>query len=308
MNHTITYESGMARFSPLSTVICFDDFDRGLCGWLDLKPNFRYENFSYHPGPVDLTHWGPTQLSTATFSFPGTHGSMNGIYSLKVCSRASAGRYEERPAPGSQGCAIKRLTTFRPRGLLQMEAWFAYTPEQDRIGLSEKDIRAFGLMFDLQDDKHRFMPAIRYLNSVNGELAQRWQYSRAADVTAEEWEHGMEKGWHKPGIDPQWYGRRYPDGRTDGFCDVPGGNQRLCYNETVGKINWTYIRFTFDAGRREYVELQCGDRVFDIRGLSPTLADAYSNIDGLINPVFWIETDTDRRVFFYLDSVVISVD
>ena len=307
MNHTIAHDSGLARFMPLDTVLCYDDFDRGLCGWLDLKPNFRYENFTYHKGPVDLAHWGPTQLSTATFSFPGTHGSMSGIYSLKICSRAAAGRYEEQPAPGSQGCVIKRLTVFRPKGLLQIEAWFAYTPEQDRVGLSEQDIRAFGLMFDLQDEGHRYMPALRYLNSVNGGLAQRWQYSQAAEVSPEEWEHGTEGGWHKTGIDPQWYGVRRPDGTMDSFQDLDGGNQKLCYNETVGKINWTYLRFLFDTNKREYVELQCGQQIFDMRGLKPTLVDKYANIDGLLNPVFWIEADTDRRVFLYLDSVVISV-
>lgn len=308
MKHVVAYDAGLDKFNPLSNVVCYDDFDQGLCGWLDLKPNFRYEDFSYHPGPVDLTHWGPTQLSTATFAFPGTHGSMNGTYSLKVCSRNNAGPYEERPAPGSQGCTIKRLTTFRPKGLLQMEAWLAYTPEQDRVGLSEQDIRAFGIMFDLQDEKHRFMPAVRYLNSVNGEPAQRWQYSHAADVSPEVWEHGLKEGWHRTGIDPQWYGRRYPDGRSDSFQDVPDGQQRLCYNETVGKINWTYVRFLFDLAKREYVELQAGQQVFDMRGLGPTLADRYANIDGLLNPVFWIEADADRRVFLYLDSIVISVD
>ena len=138
MNHTVAYEAGLGRFSPLSTILCYDDFDRGLCGWLDLKPNFRYENFTYHPGPVDLARWGPTMLSTATFAFPGTHGSMSGTYSLKVSSRANAGRYEDPPAPGGQGCAIKRLTSFRPWGLIQIEAWYAYTPEQDRVDLGEK--------------------------------------------------------------------------------------------------------------------------------------------------------------------------
>ena len=233
---------------------------------------------------------------------------MSGTYSLKVSSRANAGRYEDPPAPGGQGCAIKRLTSFRPWGLIQIEAWYAYTPEQDRVDLGEKDIRAFGLMFDLQEGDHRYMPALRYLNSVNGELTQRWQYSRAADVTAKQWEHGMPGGWHKTGIDPQWYGRRYHDGRSDGFRDVPGGGQPLCYNESDDKINWMYVRFLFDTVKHEYVELQSGQRLFDLRGLGPTLADPYSNIDGLLNTVFWVEADTNRRVFLYIDSVVISVE
>ena len=68
MNHTVAYEAGLGRFSPLSTILCYDDFDRGLCGWLDLKPNFRYENFTYHPGPVDLGRSCPL----------GTHHAQHG--------------------------------------------------------------------------------------------------------------------------------------------------------------------------------------------------------------------------------------
>ena len=69
-----------------------------------------------------------------------------------------------------------------------------------------------------------------------------------------------------------------------------------------------YVRFLFDTVKHEYVELQSGQRLFDLRGLGPTLADPYSNIDGLLNTVFWVEADTNRRVFLYIDSVVISVE
>ena len=58
--------------------------------------------------------------------------------------------------------------------------------------------------------------------------------------------------------------------------------------------------------RREYVELQSMDRVFDLRGISPTLTPGYTSIDNLINPVFFVETDTDRSVHLFLDSVVYS--
>ena len=54
--------------------------------------------------------------------------------------------------------------------------------------------------------------------------------------------------------------------------------------------------------------MQSGHQIFDMRGLSPTLVDRYENIDALLNPVFWIEADTDRRVFLYIDSTVISVE
>jgi hypothetical protein len=61
-----------------------------------------------------------------------------------------------------------------------------------------------------------------------------------------------------------------------------------------------------DVDKREYVELQSMDQVFDLRGLQPTLADRYRAIDNLINPIFYVETDTDRPVNFYLDSVLYS--
>ena len=266
------------KFHPLDVVLVSDDFDAGFCGWLDLKPNFRYEGFAYHPGPVELDGWGTTMLSTATFSFPGTHGSMNGTYSLKLCTRPTAARYENPPRRGSMGCAIKRLTVPVSPRFLQLEAWIAYTAEQDRIGLSEADIRAFGFMFDVQDEKHRFMPAVRYLNSVNGSLKKRWQVSSAADVTPAEWEYGREGGWHQPGIDPQWYGYRRSDGSTDGFVDVPSGEQSLCYNESDDKINWIYVRFLLDASTRKYMELQAGRHVFDLEGLAPTAAPKYENL------------------------------
>jgi len=60
--------------------------------------------------------------------------------------------------------------------------------------------------------------------------------------------------------------------------------------------------------RREYVELQSMDQVFDLRGIQPTLVPGYKSIKDLINPVFFIETDTNRSVHLYLDSVVYSTE
>ena len=61
-----------------------------------------------------------------------------------------------------------------------------------------------------------------------------------------------------------------------------------------------------DLEKREYVEFQSMGRTFDLRGVTTTLAPTYDGISGLINPVFFIETDTDRSVFMYIDSVVYS--
>lgn len=307
MERIVSYDGTLDRYSPLAHILCYDNFDTGLNGWIDLKPNFRFENFEPRRGTVDLTHWGPTMLSSATYQYAGTHGSMTGTYSMKLTTKRRAGRYEEIPAAGSMGHAVKRLSVHRPKGRLQFEMWYAYKPEQDRPGFSEKDVRAFGFLFDLQDEAHRYMPAVRYVNSVNGELAHRWQYAQAADVTDAEWEYGRE-GWCRRGVDPCWFGRRYPDGTTDAFREVSGGEQQLCYNESDDKLNWLYLRVLVDLATREYVELQSGDQTFDLHGISPTLVDPYANITGLLNPMVWVEADTDRRVFLYVDSIVISQD
>lgn len=317
MNKTITYPLGIDRFNPLSRILTYDVFNHGYNGWLALMPNFtQAPDFDVRYSIVDKTQFPPVMLSSATYRYPGTHGAMSGAYSLKISTRPVANRYEEPPAPGSLGHAIKRLSIpSADKTLCQMEAWLTYTAEQDRVsgsedlaGISEKSIRAFGTAFDIQEGDHRFFVGCRYLNSVNSNLKQKWQYIQASDVSDPDWTYGNEGEWARRGIDPMWYGRRYPDGTHDGFKDVPGGEQKLCYNETDCKINWLYFRLLFDIGKRQYVEVQAQDRTYDLRGKEITLVPAYKRIDGLLNPLFWIENDTNRRVFLYLDSVLISME
>jgi hypothetical protein len=297
----------LSRFQPLPIILSCDDFSQGNNGWLELLPNFTQKGFKARESIIDKSHWGPTMLSSASFNYMGTHGAMSGIYSLKLATKPVANRYEEIPAPGSMAHAIKRLSVFRPSGLVQLEMWFAYTPEQDRIGLGEKDIRAFGVAFDIQDAEYRFFAGVRYLNSVNGEIQRRWQLLRAADgISDTDWAYGRSGEWNKCGIDAMWYGRRYENGSADGYQFLNNGTQKLCYNESDDKINWSYLRLTVDTKKREYAELQSGTKIFDLRGESPTLVAPYAGIDNLLNPVIWIETDTNRRVFLFIDSVVIS--
>lgn len=303
------------RFQPLSRILCYDIFDRGFNGWMILMPNFtEYPDFDTPPSIVNKDQWPPVMLSSATYRFPGTHGSMSGTYSLKVSTRPIANPYTMPPAPGSMGHAIKRMSFSHPGSkYLQIECWFAYNAEQDVVdgdgaqpGLHENSIRAFGFGSDVQDDNNRFFIGCRYLNAVDGKPMRRWQYVSAAEVTDKEWAFGTEGDWCKRGIDPWWFGNRYPDGGHDGYKDVPNGTQNLIYNETDDKLNWMYFRLKVDTEKREYVEMQCKDRIFDL-GHAPIVAvDKYRRIDGLINPVFWVETDTNRRVFLYVDSVVVS--
>lgn len=306
----------LSRFNPLATILAYDDFDRGLNGWTELTGNYRQDSVAVVPGHQPFMDLRPPMLSSATFPNVGTHGSMNGIYSLKVATRARAARAEEPIVPGGLAQCLKRLT-WQHLGLVQFEMWFAYKPEADRAGIGEDEFRAFGVLWDLQDDRHRYFPAVRYLNAANGVMKQKWQFAQARAVSDQEWagnlvtsiseDRGSAVG-AKRGIDPQWFGRRYADGSTDGFQDVPIGEQKLCYNETFDKINWHYLRFLVDTIRREYVELQCNERTYDLRGIQPTLADAYPRIWSLLNLALWVEADTDRRCFLFVDSTVISTD
>lgn len=306
MNHTIAYPVGLSKYKPLPHILCYDDFDHGLNGWIDLHPNHTQEGYKARESIYDKTKSGPLSLSTASYGWAGTHGSMDGIYSLKLATRPVAGRYEEMPVPGASSHAIKRLSFHRPRGLYQYETWFAYTPEQDRIGLGEKDVRAFAFILDIQDDEYRYQPGLRYVNSVNGQLVKRWQFVQSIAESDKDWGYGSDIEWAGNGIDPMWYGYRRPDGSTDAFQWLPGGEQELVYNETDDKINWIYFRMTIDMAKREYVEMECQGKVFDMRGIKPTLAKKYARITGLINPFMWIENDTNRSVFLYSDSFCLS--
>jgi hypothetical protein len=282
---------------------------------MEIMPNFcDAPDFEESASIMIKSQWPPVMLSTATFSYPGSLGSLSGQYSLKVSTRPMANPYAEPPAPGSMGHAIKRLSFHHlKRKYLQLEMWFAYTAEQDKVdgkgklpGLHEASIRAFGAGWDLQERGNRYHVGVRYLNSVDGQLQKKWQITYPSAKDDKDWAYGTEGDWCTKGIDPFWFGRRYPDGRHDGFKDIRDGRQSLCYNETDCKINWQYLRLLIDTEQREYVEMQCQDKTFDLERHPIFLSPPYDRIDGLMNPLVWIETDTNRRVFLFIDSVVVS--
>lgn len=147
----------MSRFQPLKRVLIHDVFNTGFNGWMEIMPNFcDAPNFEESPSIVSKHQWPAMMLSTATFRYPGSHGSMSGQYSLKVSTRPVANPYCEPPAPGSMGQAIKRISFHHlKRRYLQFEMWFAYTAEQDKCdgtgrlpGLHEESIRSFGAGWD----------------------------------------------------------------------------------------------------------------------------------------------------------------
>ncbi|SDT33463.1 DUF6772 family protein [Microlunatus soli] len=293
-------------FRPLPRLLTADDFDNGMGGWLDLRPNFVGPDFAAHDDEIDLEHWGSVMLSSATYPFSGTHGSATGTYSLKLATRFPAAAPDQAPAPGSMSLAIKRLSRPYDARLLRVETMIAYTTDQDRPGLGVDAMRAFGLMIDLQDAEHRFMPGVRFVNTTGGVRQRRWQFYRHTEDDDAAWSYGRE-GWHQAGIDPQWFGVRAADGSTSATTWFDDGIQQPIYNETDDKINWMPFSLTLDLERRTYHDFRFGNRSFGFPdGAGPTLADPYAGIDNLLNPVFFVETDTDRRVNLYLDSVVIS--
>ncbi len=304
----------VSRFLPLKRVLAYDVFNEGFNGWMVIMPNFCNEGFEQSPSIVSKDQWPSCMLSTATFRYPGSHGSMSGQYSLKISTRNVCSPYASMPAPGSMGHGIKRISFFQRGKYLQFETWFAYTAEQDTCenggplpGLHENSVRSFGFGFDLQErgGKRRFA-GVRYLNAVDGKMMQKWQmiWPWAKDDKA--WAYDTEGDWCVKGVDPFWNGKRYPDGRHEGFIDVPDGHQELCYNETDCKLNWQYFRLLIDTEKYEYVEMQCQDKVMDL-GRHPIYGvEPYARIEGLMNPLAWVETDAPRRAFLYLDSVVVS--
>ena len=192
--------------------------------------------------------------------------------------------------------------------------YYTFTAEQNVPGIGEDAIRSFGFFCDSTDSDHRTFFGARYLNCANGVMQQRWQLFKVNEHSKEPWGYVGEsapgdtpsqKVTLEPGIDMLWLGKRYPNGSSDGYYDLPDSTQKLCYNETPDKINWHYFSLTVDLDKGEYVELQC-QRRFDLRGIKATRAGRFPRIDWLLNPVVFIESDTSRRVFLYVDSIVNS--
>ena len=269
----------LSKFDPLSRIIYFDDFDTGLNGWTGLIGNYEDTLDSILPGFRDLR---PPMLSSAGFWDTGSAGSFDGTYAMKLATR---------PRAESLSVGIKRIT-FRGNGPLRLEAYFTFKPEAEKLRLSDTDAGSIGFLFDLQDDKHRVMPHVRYLNAHNGERVQKWQFKRERvpirDVggTGETVSH-----FHLS---------------ADGWEDIPGGDQKLCYNEIATKQNWHYLRVGFDLDTMAFTEFQCNDQAFVVDSMAPMVMPAMPNLWCMLNAAFWSEAGSDRRTMLYVDSVLLS--
>ncbi|MBC7238189.1 MAG: hypothetical protein H5T69_20280, partial [Chloroflexi bacterium] len=160
------------------------------------------------------------------------------------------------------------------------------------LRLSATDVRAVGVLFDIQDQELRWMPHLRYLNALNGEPVGRWQFKRRREALQQIGDSGETRShFHLA---------------PEGWEDVPDGAQRLCYNEIATKQNWHYLRVDVDLAKRAITHLQCNDRVHDVRAVEPMTMPAMPNLWCMLNVLFWVETDVDKRAFLYLDSVLLS--
>jgi hypothetical protein len=279
-------DPALSRFDPLSRIITFDDFDRGFCGWTQLVGNYEHSLDSMLPGYAQHSQAMLSTLPTWDF---GSHGSVDGSYALKVASK---------PRPGAQNVSIKRLT-FRERGPIRLEFYFTFKPEANELRLSETDVRSIGFLYDLQSgdrdsDAMRVMPHLRFLNARDGAHLQKWQYKRrTTEVKSIGTENKTVTHYHLAPED---------------WEDLPGGGQKLCYNEIPTKVNWHYVRFDFDLGTMQATHFQCNDRAFDLTGFDSIRIPAMRNLWCMLNLAFFVESDTDKRAFLYVDSVCLSGD
>lgn len=280
-NEFLLAQPTLSRFDPMKRIIFFDDFDNGINGWTELIGNYE-ETLDAVLQPY--RDHRPPQLSNLSMWDTGSVGSMDGTYALKIATR---------PKKGHQAVSLKRIT-FRKACPIRLEAYFTFKPEAKELLLSDQDVRSVGLLYDLQDDRERVMPHIRYLNCLDGELHQRWQYKKETT------------GFHSIGDTGKTVSHYHL--APEGWIDLPGGEQRLCYNEIATKHNWHYLRLDFDLRTMRYLAFQCNDHNFDVSTLDSIHIPAMSNLWCMLNIAFVAEAAADKRVFFYLDSVLLSGD
>ena len=286
----------LSRFNPLPRIYFYDDFDNGINGWAELEANHNGNLDTLRPVLRDMR---PPQLSSCSFFDIGTHGSLNGTYALKLATR---------PKAFSTAVGIKRLTYSKP-GLVQFEMYFTYKAEQTfrdaafdgNASPSELDFGDFTLSNDISagEEGPRYHCAVRYLNtSPEGKLAQKWMYKTSLHTTTK-----MELAGAKSQTED------YHVQRANDWEDVPGGHQPLCFNEVATKINWHYLRWRFDTAARRNVELQVNELTMDLRGIPvPVYQQRYHALNHLLNLLVDVRTHKAVRNFFFIDSVLLSMD
>ena len=276
------FDPRLSRFDPLERIIFYDDFDDGIHGWSELIGNYEHTLDSMLPEYRDMR---PPMLSNLSMWDTGTAGSMEGTYALKFATR---------PQAGSIATSIKRQT-FRHRGQIQLECYFTIKPEASELRLSLNDVRAFGVLFDIQDGinaEYRWMPHLRYLNAMDEGMVNRWQVK------------GETRQFHAIGDSGETVSHFHLG--SENWENVEFQPQTLSYNEIATKMNWHYLKVNIDLAERRFLSFQCNDRVYEGDPLKYISIPAMPNLNCMLNTAFWVETNRDKRAFLYLDSVLLS--
>ena len=297
----------LSRYDPLPRILCVDRFTEGMQAWQAYFPD--YDGATDYPerdrdlDPLDqmvgTALGGASQridrklplgpravpmLSSLTSWDVGTAGSWDGCYALKIPTIARA---------HSKGLIVKRLGS--PwRGKFRIETYFTYKADPADMKLGERDVHSFFFAFDVMDSHDvrlhgrepvRWWPSVRYLNCENGQLVRKWQANF----------HGSEGVLNGP------------------WTDIPGGQQDLGFNRSPTKYQWHYLRFTFDLEKHTYSDFNCAGREFKVAGrkhvMDPPLTGFRASTERcpmLVNAGIGIETNSDKRCFLYLNSVVVS--
>ena len=275
----------LGSFEPLQRLLFYDDFNDGVNGWGALIGNYEDRVDAMLPEYMDMR---PPMLSNLTMWDAGTSGAIGGAYALKLATRAK---------PGTFCTAIKRYT-FRTAGPLRVEAIVTFKPEANELELGETAVRAFGVLLDLQHadgqaaEPLRVMPHIRYLNAFEGRRAERWQYKNEREPL------------HDIGTRGKTWSHFHFKSRN--WADIPGGAQRLCYNEIATKHNWYYLRMDFDLAGMRFLGFRCNELDLDVAGIEPMRLPAMPNLWSMLNVAFFVESDAATRAFLYVDSVAVS--
>ncbi|MBZ0299264.1 MAG: hypothetical protein K8J31_05980 [Anaerolineae bacterium] len=275
----------LSRFEPLERILYYDDFDDGLHGWTQLIGNYEHSLDSVLPDYADLRQ---PQLSNLSMWDTGTAGSAMGTYALKLATR---------PKAGGLSVGIKRQT-YRKLTRLQFECYLCFKPEATELRLSATDVRAFGVLFDIQggyrDPRARWMPHLRYLNALDGQRAGKWQTKPET------------RTFHTIGSSGETVSHFHLG--PEGWVDVPGGDQIVCYNEIATKMNWSYLKIGLDLEARQFTGFQCDEQIYGPEGMHVISLDPMPNLFNMLNVAFWVETDVDKRAFLYVDSCLLSAE
>ena len=272
----------LSRFDPLPRIICLDDFDRGMCGWTQLVGNYEITLDQMLPGYAQHTHAHALDPAELGFRLAWRRRRL-------LCAEdgdAAAKR-------GAQNVTLKRLT-FRKARADPDRVLFHLQARGERAAAVETDVRSFGFLYDLQVGDQRWR------GRAAGDAASALPQCRGRRAPAEMAVQAQAPPTSVPIGNVGKTITHYHLAPTD-WEDLPGGEQRLCYNEIPTKMNWHYLRFDFDLATMKATGFQVNDRSFDLSTFDSIRIPAMQNLWCMLNLCFFAETDTDKRAFAYLD-------